>query len=914
MPKLETMSEIVKLYIDDKEIEAAAGSNLLQVAKENGIAIPNLCYHKKLSPTGACRLCLVKIEGQNGLITSCSTEVKEGMKVTAFDQELEETRRGLLDRLVAEHNEDYDGTYNDEFRDLILRYDLDKPENRESESLVEVLDFHQDFSSRVLNYDSSKCIKCYRCIKACDEVQGKKVLSMNERGINSYVVAGFGVWDESECDGCGECVQLCPTGALVEKPNLKIIDIEKIDRKVRSTCPYCGVGCQMDFWVQDEKIVRVTGVEDILPNDGRLCVKGRFGYQFIQKPDGLKKPLIKKNGEFVEAEWDEAIELIATKFTEIKIKYGGDAFGAFASAKCSNEDDYIFQRLFRGIIGTNNIDNCARLCHASTVAAVQNALGGGAGTNSIEDYATADCIYVTGNNIIETHPVTATYVKQGKVNGAKIVVVDPKYTQLVRYADVWLQPKIGTDIALLNGLIHVIIRDELIDKDFIENRVQDSWEAFEELKKLTEKYTPEYVEEITNVPVDKLEQAAHIYGNSKRAMIATGMGMSQEITGVNNVYSLVNMCLITGNIGRKGAGINPPRGQNNVQGVSDVGCLPNIYPGYLNVADDANRELVANIWNVDADKLPSKAGLTAIEMMRAAHHGDIKAMYIMGENPLISDPNLGHVEEAVKNLDFLVVQDIFNNDTTPYADVILPAASFAEKDGTFTNSDRRINRIRKVVDAPGNSLDDWKIIEMIEQKMGSTMPQHKNASEVFDEMAQTMPIYAGVNWARIEEQGIQWPCPTPNHLGTDTVFADKFGTPSGKAIINPIEFRPQTEKASEEFPLILNSGRLLYQYHTSTLSGRSDELNHFAPSHFILVNPANASKMNLQEGSKVKVSSKQGSLETIVRISDHVAEGEVFMPWHYNDAKVNMLTRDELDPTSKIPPYKLTAVKIEAIN
>ncbi|MDA3779162.1 MAG: formate dehydrogenase subunit alpha [Bacteroidales bacterium] len=907
------MSNYINIYIDNKKIRVSKGTNLLRAALDNEIEIPNLCYHKKLSPTGACRLCIVKIEGQKELIPSCTVEVGEGMKVTAFDNEIDEYRRNILDYLLSEHNEEYDGTYNDSFRDLIFRYKLDNRENRKSESLIDILDFHNDFSSEVLSYDASKCIKCNICIKACDEVQGKSVLSMSERGINSHIIAGLDNWGESECDACGECVQLCPTGALVEKLNRDFIDLEKIDRKIKTTCPYCGVGCQMEILVQNEKIVRVNGVEGILPNDGRLCVKGRFGYQFIQSPDRLKKPLIKKNGSFVESEWTEAIKLIASKFNDIKNKYGSDAIGGFASAKCSNEDNYIFQRFMRGVIGTNNIDNCARLCHASTVAAVINAFGGGTGTNSIEDYAKADCIYVTGNNIVDTHPVTATYIKQGKRSGAKIIVVDPKFTPLVSDADVWLQPKIGTDVALLNGLIHIIIRDGLIDKKFIETRVQNSWESFNELKELTNKYTPEFVEKITTVPVSKLNKAAHIYGNSKKAMIATGMGMSQEVTGVNNVYSLVNMCLITGNIGKKGAGINPPRGQNNVQGVSDVGCMPNTYPAYISVADKNHRKFIAEKWNIDEKQLSNKFGLTSVEMMQAASKGEIKAMYIMGENPLISDPNLSHIDKALNKLDFLVVQDIFHNDTTPYADVILPATSFAEKDGTFTNSDRRINRIRKLVDAPGESLPDWEIISMIENEMKSQMPQLQNASEIFDELASVMPSYRGVNWKRIEHEGIQWPCPTKNHPGTDTVFLDKFNTESGKAIINPIEYRQQSEKSSKEYPLILNSGRLLYHYHTSTLSGRSDVLNHFAPTHFVLVNPINAEKMNLGEGTNVKLSSKQGSLNTIVKISNDVAEGEVFMPWHYNDAKVNMLTRDELDPISKIPPYKLTAVKIEHI-
>jgi formate dehydrogenase alpha subunit len=904
--------ETVKLYIDSKEIEARKGDNLLQLALDNGIDIPNLCYHKKISPTGACRLCLVKIEGQRGMITSCSTKVADGMKVTAFDEELEAHRKTILEYFLAEHNEDYDGTYHDELRDLTQRYDLQDPSKRSIPSFRVDLPA-KDTSPSVLTYDAGKCIKCYRCVKACDEVQGKGVLSMTERGITTSVLAGTGTWDESECDGCGECVQLCPTGALVEKPYQDLLRMDKIDRKVKTTCPYCGVGCQMEMWVQDERIVRVTGVEGVLPNDGRMCVKGRFGYHFVQSGDRLKTPLIRKDGELHEATWDEALDLIATKFGEIKEKHGSKAFGGYASAKCTNEDNYLFQRFIRQVLGVNNLDNCARLCHASTVAASQMALGGGAGANSIEHYAEADVVYVTGNNIIETHPVTATYVKEGKAKGSKIIVVDPKWTKLVRYADVWLQPKIGTDVALLNGLIHVIIRDNLIDSEFISKRIESGWEAFEELKSLTAKYDPATVEEITGVPIQKLEEAAHIYGNAKKSLIATGMGLSQEVTGVNNVLSLINMALITGGSGKVGSGVNPPRGQNNVQGVSDVGGLAGTYPGYLSVADEANRSRIAKIWQVPEEQLSLIPGHTAVEMMLKAHEGEIKGMYIMGENPLISDPNLHHVEEALEKLDFLVVQDIFHNDTTPYADVILPAASFAEKDGTFSNSDRRVNRVRKVIDPPGQARADWEILCDLASRMGQPFPAYKSASEVFDEIAQATPIYGGMSWERIEHEGLQWPCPTADHPGTSNMFLDKYGTKSGLAILHPVEFVKQEEQTSEEYPLILNTGRVLYHYHTATMTRKSDTLKHFTNKTYILVNPDTAIKMGLAQDDHVKVSSPRGHVETYIEISDEVMAGEVFMHWHFNEARVNLLTRDELDPISKIPPYKLTAVRIDKI-
>lgn len=907
------MSNIINLTIDGKKIKAEEGANLLQVAKENGIKIPSLCYHRKLTPTGACRLCVTKIKGTNGLIMSCTVSVKEGMEVVAFDQELEENRKHTLDYLLAEHNDQYDGTYKDEFRDLIIRYGLDKPENRRYSNISKALNFKIDDSSPVLTYDATKCIKCFRCIKACNEVQGKNVLSFSERGITSHIIAGFDQWNESECDGCGECVQLCPTGALVEKPHREEIHLDQVEKKVITTCPYCGVGCQIELSVQNGKIVRSEGVEGVLPNDGRLCVKGRFGYDYVQSPERLTKPLIKKNGEFVEASWDEALSLIAQKFTEIKQNYGSNALAGYASAKCTNEDNYLFQKFIRVVFGTNNIDYCTRLCHASTVTAMLKSIGDGAGTNSIEDFASTDCLFVTGNNIIETHPVTATYVKNGKYAGQKIIVCDPKWTPLVKYADIWLQPRLGTDVALLNGMIRIMIKENLIDVDFIEKRVDRGMEAFEELKHFIEKYTPEKTEEITSVPKEKLIAAARMYANAETAMIATGMGMSQQVTGTNNVFALINMMLITGQIGKERAGIDPPRGQNNVQGATDVGCSPIIYPGYIPITNEENRKRLAKIWNVDFNNLSAKPGLTTVEIMHAAYDEKIKGLFIMGENPMVTDPDLNHTEAALKKMDFVVVQDIFHTETTPYADVILPAASFAEKDGTFVNSDRRVIRVRKAVESPGEALEDWKIIVNIAQRMGFNIGNYKNASEIFDEIALATPIMAGISYERIEHQGIQWPCPSKDHPGTRTLFLDKFNTPTGKGILFPVEYVPQKEKTSKEFPFILNSGRILYHYHTATMSRKNKALTDFANESYVLMNLGDVVKFGFKDGDKVNVSSKQGELGTTLQSSDQVAEGELFMPWHFSESPVNRLTRSDLDPFSKIAAFKLTACKVEKV-
>ena len=906
------MSKKIQLTIENKKITANEGANLLQVAKDNGIAIPHLCYHKKLSPTGACRLCIVKIKDQRGLIASCAVKVQEGMKVTAFDDELEEARKYLLDYLLSEHDQSYDGSYTDEFRELIFKYGLDKKENRRFPSIWKELGYKKDESSPVLSYDAAKCIKCFRCIKGCDEVQGKNVLSFNSRGIKSHIIGGFDQWNESECDGCGECIQLCPTGAIVEKPHRDQINMEDGIRKVRTTCPYCGVGCQLELFVRNGKIVRSNGVEGVSPNDGRLCIKGRFGYDYVQHPDRLTTPLIKKDGKFVEASWDEALDLVASKFSEIKQKYGRKALAGYASAKTTNEDNYLFMKLVRLVFGNNNVDYCTRLCHASTVTAMLRALGDGAGSNSIEDYETSDCMLVTGNNMVETHPVTATFVKYAvQRNGAKVIIIDPKWTPLVQNAYIWLQPKLGTDVALLNGMIREIIKNDLINTKFIQGRVDGGMEAFEALKELTDKYTPEYVEKITGVPAAKMKEAARIYARAKRPLIATGMGYSQQVTGTHNVFCLINMMLITGQIGRKGAGLNPPRGQNNVQGVSDIGASPFTYPGYISVEDAENRRRVAQIWGADFEDLDGEKGLSTIEIMQAAYDGAIKGMYIMGENPMLTDPNLNHTKEAIKKLEFLVVQDIFHTETTPFADVILPATAFAESEGTYVNSDRRVLRVRKAVDPPGEARQDWEIVAEIAKRMGKSLGDYKNESDIWEEIAKAAPIFAGISYKRLESQTIQWPCPDKNHPGTATLFTEKFNTPNGLGKLHPVDYAEQSERASEEYPFILNTGRILYQYHSSTMSRKNKALTDFANEPYVLMHPADANANGFAEGQKVKITSRRGFIETVVQVSDQVLEGELFMPFHYSEAPVNKLTRDELDPYSKIAPFKISAVKVE---
>ena len=907
-------SQTAVIHIDGREIRAAQGTNLLQAALDNGFAIPHLCYHRRITPTGACRLCVVRIEGTRGLTTACTVGIEQGMRITAFDAELESVRRHTLEYLLAEQDEDYDGSYRDEFRELVIRYGLAEPATRRYPKISSGSASHSviDDSSPVLTYDASKCISCFRCIKGCGEIQGKHVLSFSDRGLEARVVAGFGRWRESECDGCGECIQLCPTGALVEKPHRRTIQLDALERKVTTTCPYCGVGCQLSLSVQDGRIVRADGVEGVSPNDGRLCVKGRFGYDFVHSPQRLTTPLIKRNGRFEKAGWEEALDLIAQKFNAIRQRDGSDALAGYSSAKCTNEDTYLFQKLVRVAFGTNNIDYCTRLCHASTVTAMMKSLGGGAGTNSIEDFARTDCLLVTGNNMIETHPVTATFVKQGVARGMKLIVCDPRWTPLVSYADLWLQQRTGTDVALLNGMINVIIAEGRINRRFIESRVEGGMEAFEQLAETVSAYPPQLVEQITGVAESKLRQAARMYADADTAMIATGMGMSQQTVGTDNVFSLLNMMLICGHIGKPHAGIDPPRGQNNVQGVTDVGCSPTVYPGYIPVADEQNRRRIAQLWNVAFEELPAEPGLSTIEIAQAAYEGRVRGLYIMGENPMLTDPDLTHTGEALKNLEFLVVQDIFETETTAFADVVLPAASFAEKDGSAVNSDRRTIRVRRAVEPPGQAREDWRIIVDIAERMGHNIGQYRSASQIFEEISQAAPIFAGISYDRIEVEGVQWPCPTKDHPGTATLFTDRFNTASGKARLFPVDYHQDSEQPSKEFPFILNTGRILYQYHTATMSRRNRALRDYANESYALIHPRDARMIDIQDGEQIRVYNRRGSFTTRARLDDGVRPGELFAPFHFSESPVNMLTRaDQLDPHSRIAAFKLSACAVE---
>ncbi len=670
---------------------------------------------------------------------------------------------------------------------------------------------------------------------------------------------------------------------------------------ITTTCIYCGVGCHLDLHVRNGDVVAVTPGRKG-PGEGKLCIKGWSAHEFIHHPDRLKVPLIKENGSFREASWGEALDLIALRFSEIKSKNGPDSLGFFSCAKATNEDNYMMQKLARAVIGTNNVDHCARLCHASTVTGLVAAFGSGAMTNSMEDVKESDVIFIIGSNTSEQHPLIARRMINAVNRGAKMIIADPREIVLSEYADIYLQHHPGSDAALLNAMMHVILTEGLHDQKFIDERA----EGFSEFKEAVMQYSPEKAEEITGVPAEKIREAARLYGAAGKASIFFSMGITQHTTGVDNVMSTANLALLTGNVGKPGTGVNPLRGQNNVQGACDVAALPNYLPGYQSNTDPEVRARVKKIWGVEP---PLNKGLTLTEMMNSCGEA-IKGVFVMGENPMLSDPDLNHVEKQLKKLDFLVVNDIFMSETAELADVVLPACSFAEKEGTFTATDRRVQRVRKAIDPIGDSMPDWWIIQKIGNHLGYER-RFGDPSEIMDEIAKIAPIYGGISHMRLESEDLRWPCRDRDDPGTRILHQGRFSR--GKGMFHAIEYSAPAEVPDEEYPYILTTGRLLFHWHTGTMTRRSETLTDQVNQAFMEVNPVDADKLGIEDRETVKVTSRRGEIKLKAQVTNRIKPGTVFIPFHYAEAAANKLTNNALDPIAKIPEYKVCAVKVSKI-
>ncbi len=889
---------MINITIDGKTIEAAEGATVMEAAEAAGIYIPHLCHSDGLEPYGACRMCIVEVDGMRGLPTSCTIKVAEGMTIKNDCEKVNRIRRMICEMLVADHPLTCLSCAANQrcalqkvaswlgISESRLRRMVRKP----------IIDDSNPFYKR----DLSKCILCGLCVRSCNELRSIGAIDIAGRGYESHIAAaGDKPILDSPCVSCGECVDRCPVDALWAKNENTPPDNETI-----TTCPYCGCGCGLVLGTRAGKIVSIRGDKSNPASKGSLCVKGRFGLDFVSADDRLTKPLIKKNGKLEEASWEEALALIAVKMEAIKEKDGPNAIAGLSSAKVTNEENYVFQKFIRAAIGTNNVDHCARLCHASTVAGLARAFGSGAMTNSMNELENADCVFITGSNTTEAHPIIGIKLMNAAKNGiTKLIVADPRRIDLCDFAELHMSQRSGTDVALFNAMMNVIISENLHDMDFVKSRTED----FDKLEQCVRECTPEWAEPITGIPAKDIKTAARTYANAKTASIVYSMGITQHTTGTDNVLALANLAMLTGNVGRLSTGVNPLRGQNNVQGACDLGALPNVYPGYQKVDDPDMLSKFQDLWGVE---LSDKPGLTVVEIMNAADTGEIKALYIMGENPMLSDPNLNHVKKVLDKIPFLVVQDIFLTETAELADVVLPAASFAEKDGTFTNTERRVQRVRAAVPTPGEARQDWEIICELSNLLGYTMT-YNDPSEIMDEIASVSPIYGGVSFERIEKIGLQWPCADKDHPGT--VFLHDGEFKRGKGKFHPTPFIEANELPDNEYPLLLTTGRYLYHFHTRTMTGRSAGLEQLCPPVPVEIHPNDAKKAGIKDGDTIEITSRRGKIQTTAKVARRSREGTVFVAFHYREGPANILTNDALDPIAKIPEFKVCAVKLKKI-
>jgi len=911
--------DIVKLTINGQEITADKGMTVLEAAQSAGIYIPKLCYDPDLKPYGACRLCVVEIENIRGLPTACTTPVSDGMVVHTETPAVSEVRRTAVQLLMTDHPCDCLICHRREQCqpfDICLRSVavtdrcVTCPKNGQCE-LQEVIDylgitelpfsrttrsFPVDTSNPFFNLDRNKCILCGRCVRTCNEITGVGAIDFAFRGYSSRVSTfGDKPLVDSTCQSCGECVVHCPVAALMPKDTTQPV------REVATTCPYCGVGCQIYLGTRDNRVVTVRGNKDKPPNNGHLCVKGRFGITgFIHHPERLTTPLIKKNGELTQATWDEALGLIAGRLD----KYNGDEVGVIASAKCTNEENYIIQKFARVVLGTNNIDHSARLCDAPTLAGLGQSFGSGAMTNPINEIHNARGILAIGTNTTEAHPIIGLEVKRAVRSGAKLIVANPREIDLVRFAEIWLRQRPGTDVALLMGMMRVIVDEGLLDPTFISERCEN----FDAFKASLSSFGLDRVERITGVPRDLITDAARVYASSKPATILYGSGITQHCHGTDNVIATANLAMLTGNIGKPSTGVNPLRGQNNAQGACDLGALPDAYPGAQSVTDPSTRQRFEAAWECP---LPSFPGLTLTEMLDSASKEKLKAIYLVGENPLLSNPDTKHTRKALEKLEFLVVQDIFLTETARLADVVLPGATFAEKDGTFTNTERRVQRVRKAIEPTGNSRPDWWITCALGQRIKGKGFDFEHPSRIMDEIASLTPGYGGISFERLENGGLQLPSPTPDHPGTPILHTSAFTRGKGQFI--PLDYKPPAELPDDDYPLILTTGRSLYHFNTGTLTGKVTGLNALQDKELVKINPGDARALGIDDNDMVKVISRRGEVTARTEVSETSPAGVIFMAFHLAKSPVNMLTSPALDPVARVPELKLCAVRVERV-
>jgi formate dehydrogenase major subunit len=975
---------MVTLTINGKPLAAEPDRTILDAARAAGIEIPTLCWYPKLPIVGNCRICLVSVEGQPKLLPACATKVADGMVVTTESHAAVENRKGVLRLLLERYPGDRlrDGGRADprnEFEQYVVRYGVTPSPDGERDLSLRSGDERP--GDPMIRHDMTTCILCTRCVRACEDIQVVGVLDVGRRGEHTEIIVGAdGDPDKAGCTWCGECVRVCPTGAIFEvlpRERFRPEQIRRPESVVRAICPYCGVGCQLDLHTADNKIIRVTSpdIEIDTPNQGSTCVKGRFGYDFPQHRDRLTRPLIRRGWEqegnrwvwrgpggadrrggpwrtiegegqqtkpgtpprktgksvrelplleridmdlrdrvatpaswyepFREATWEEALSLSAQELGRIKRERGPDALACFSSAKCSNEENYLLMRLFRGAIGTNNVDHCTRLCHSTSVAAMQRALNTSAASGSMREVELeSDVIFIAGANTTETHPVFGAAIKRAQERGATLIVADPRRIELADRADIHLQMLPGTDVALFSAMLNHILAAGLENREFIATRTRE----FDAVRECVRPYTLERAAKITGIPAERIWRAAERYARGPRTCTLWAMGLTQHANGTDLVTSLLNLLLACGMIGRWGAAMMPVRGQNNVQGASDMGAIPFVYTDYQPVGDPAVRAKFTRAWGLPAEALSLKKGLMVTEVVKP--ESGVRGMYIMGENPIISDPDIAHAEHWFQELEFLGVQDLFLTETARYADVVLPGSSFAEKTGTFVNTERRIQLSHRALDLPGDARGDLDILIDLSRRLGLATP-FQSAEDVMREIATVTPSWAGVTYARLEGAGLQYPVPTPEHPGTAFLFDHDFPTADGKGIFVPVEYTDPVELPDDQYPFVMNTGRQLYHWHTGTMTRRSTGLDAREPTPIVEIHPDDAAHLGVTEGDLVRLTSRRNSMLTAVRVSDRVAPGQVFVPFHFREAAANLLTNPVLDPYAKMAELKICAVRIE---
>ncbi len=914
------MTDQLLFTLDGKVVSARPGETIWQVAQREGIDIPHLCWLPEpgYRADGNCRACMVEIEGERVLTASCIRKPTPNMVVKTASERAVKARRMVMELLLADQPPREDSP------DRVSKFwHWAEAQGIQTSRFPAHGILKPDLSHPAMAVNLDACIDCGLCVRACREVQVNDVIGMAFRGIDARPVFDFDdPMGQSTCVACGECVQACPTGALMPKSIIDPITqhgSREVDREVHSVCPYCGVGCQITYEIKDNKIAFVQG-RNGFSNQNRLCVKGRFGFDYVTNPQRLMKPLIRKPGlpkrvdvdpanpytHFLEASWEEALDFAAGGLARVAETYGNGAIAGFGSAKCTNEEAYLFQKLIRTRFHNNNVDHCTRLCHASSVAALIEGIGSGAVTATFNEVEHADVIVVIGANPTENHPVAATYFKQAAKRGAKLIVIDPRGQALREYATYMLQFKPASDVALLNSIMHVIVEEGLYDVQYL----QAFTDNFERYKEHLAAYRPEAMAEITGIDAKTVREVARTYGRAERAMIFWGMGISQHVHGTDNARCLIALALMCGQVGRPGTGLHPLRGQNNVQGASDAGLIPMFYPDYADVGSEPVHQKFEKLWNTH---LSTKPGLTVVEIINAANRGEIKGMYIQGENPAMSDPDLDHARAGLAKLEHLVVQDIFLTETAMMADVILPASAWPEKCGTVTNTNRQVQMGRKALPLPGDTRDDlWIIVEMA-KRLGLPWT-YSHPSEVFAEMKLAMPSLDNITWERLErESSVIYPCPAPDHPGESVVFGNGFPTKTGRAKLVPADILPPAEVPDADYPLVLMTGRQLEHWHTGAMTRRANVLDWLEPGPTASLHPETLARYGIKPGATIRVTTRRGSIELTARADLAVKENMVFIPFAYVEAAANILTNPQLDPIGKIPEYKYCAVRIEPV-